>query len=133
MKLLGRYQPVYPQSTFYPLSDGPLPYRTTGSLRTYFSYLLDLWGLAVKARFLPLYSTRDFPTTAERTFVLLRLLFRRRDRPSQNYPPDTVPRPRITGTELETSNITRGGISRDGLHWKLAFPASKASPPILHK
>jgi len=115
----------YPQSTFYPLSDGPSiqNHRIT---MTYFR-TCSTCGSRSQARFChcTLWAMSDRP---KRTFVLLRYLLGG-DRPSQTAHHARSPI-RIHGSRLEPQ-INQGGISR------LAPPklASRfhSLPPILHR
>ena len=115
----------YPQSTFYPLSDGPTIQNhriTMTCFRT-----CSTCGSRSQARFChcTLWAMSDRP---KRTFVLLRYLLGG-DRPSQTAHHARSPI-RIHGPRLEPQ-INQGGISR------LAPPklASQLQslPPILHK
>ncbi len=115
----------YPQSTFYPLSDGPSiqNHRIT---MTYFR-TCSTCGSRSQARFChcTLWAMSDRP---KRTFVLLRYLLGG-DRPSQTAYHARSPI-RIHGPRLEPQT-NQGGISRltpPKLASRLHSP-----PPILHK
>ncbi len=115
----------YPQSTFYPLSDGPSiqNHRIT---RTCFR-TCSACGPHSQARLCPCtYST--ISDRAKRTFVLLRYLLGG-DRPSQTAC-HARSRHRMYGARLEPRG-DQGGISRAAPP-KLA-PRLLSLPPILHR
>ncbi len=115
----------YPQSTFYPLSDGPSiqNHRIT---MTYFR-TCSTCGSRSQARFChcTLWAMSDRP---KRTFVLLRYLLGG-DRPSQTAYHARSPI-RIHGPRLEPQT-NQGGISR--LTPPKLAPRLHSLPPILHR
>ena len=115
----------YPQSTFYPLSDGPSiqNHRIT---KTYFRTCSTCLSRS-QARFC-LYTLRPISDRSERTFVLLRYSLGG-DRPSQTACHARSPTP-IQGPRLEPQRH-QGGISR--LAPRDLATTLRCLPPILHK
>ena len=115
----------YPQSTFYPLSDGP-SIRNRRITKPDFR-LCSTCRSRSQAPFY-LYALRLIANQAEGTFELLRYLFGG-DRPSQTAQL-ALSTARIHGTGLDIKQA-QGGISTTALR-ELA-PPLRSLPPILHK
>jgi hypothetical protein len=115
----------YPQSTFYPLSDGP-SMKNHRITKAYFRTCSTC--LSHSQAPLCFYTLRTISDRAEGTFALLRYSLGG-DRPSQTAYHTLFPI-RIHGSRLELQ-IDQGGISRMAPP-ELA-PWLQSLPPILHK
>ena len=115
----------YPQSTFYPLSDGPSIQKPPDHYDL-LSHLLDL-SVSQSSTLMPLHYQHDFrPYLAY--LCTPPLPFRRRP-PQSNCPPCTVPRLyRSPGLEPQTN---QGGISTTAPESLAALFHSL--PPMLHR
>ena len=115
----------YPQSTFYPLSDGPSiqNHRIT---KACFRTCSTCWSRSQAP--LCLYTLRLVSNQPEGTFARLRYILGG-DRPSQTTHQAMSPT-RINGPRLEFQN-NQGGISR--LTPSRLAPRSHSLPPILHR